>query len=270
MKDAMLWKRILREGLNGPDEKIAHEIVKAPIIVDRLPVLHREGTCDWWQYNNLAFPFETFWIEHPATPVGATLSGMLFEVIAEDAGFRVGVVSVFAVPGCKPHVATVASFNADRSGTLVLNEEKGLPLTQLLMPPKLSAIDNRIVMNGFMGALSDAMDVLLLLGCKNVSLKPEFNDANDVARATKRHGPTAHGYRYHVLVVRPPGARADAPAQEIGVMPRHVCRGHFAEYGPDFNKGLLFGKYAGRFYVPPHLKGDAKNGTVEKDYAVHV
>lgn len=51
-------------------------------------------------------------------------------------------------------------------------------------------------------------------------------------------------------------------------MPRHVCRGHFAEYGPEFSKGLLFGKYAGRFFIPPHLKGDKKNGIVEKDYAI--
>ena len=51
-------------------------------------------------------------------------------------------------------------------------------------------------------------------------------------------------------------------------MPRHVCRGHFAEYGPQFGKGLLFGRYAGRFFIPPHLRGDEKNGIVEKDYAV--
>ena len=48
-------------------------------------------------------------------------------------------------------------------------------------------------------------------------------------------------------------------------MPRHVCRGHFAEYGPQFGKGLLFGKHAGRFFVPPHLKGKKEYGVVEKD-----
>lgn len=110
--------------------------------------------------------------------------------------------------------------------------------------------------------------VMRLMSCKNVSLEPRQNDPKQVARAIKRHGGNADKYRYHVLVVRPPGAKSDAPAQEIGVMPRHVCRGHFAEYGPEFNKGLLFGRYAGRFYIPPHLKGKKENGIVEKDYAI--
>jgi hypothetical protein len=113
-----------------------------------------------------------------------------------------------------------------------------------------------------------AIDLLVILGCKNVSLDPRDNDPKQVARAIKRHGDNAGKYRYHVLVVRPPGARSDSPAQEVGTMPRHVCRGHFSEYGPEFGKGLLFGKYAGRFYIPPHLKGKIENGEVAKDYAI--
>jgi hypothetical protein len=53
---------------------------------------------------------------------------------------------------------------------------------------------------------------------------------------------------------------------EVGVMPVHSCRGHFSEYGPEFGKGLLFGKYEGRFWVPPHMKGRRGNGTVYKEY----
>jgi hypothetical protein len=122
------------------------------------------------------------------------------------------------------------------------------------------------VMDNLRGSMASMLDVLIMLGCKNVCIEPRDNDPKQVRRAVKRHGNNASGYRYHVLVVRPPGAGTNTKGEEIGTMPRHVCRGHFAEYGPEFNKGLLFGKYAGRFYVPPHLKGKKENGTVEKDY----
>lgn len=48
----------------------------------------------------------------------------------------------------------------------------------------------------------------------------------------------------------------------------HICRGHFAEYGPEFGKGKLFGKYEGRFYVPAHVRGNADQGVVHKRYNV--
>ena len=34
------------------------------------------------------------------------------------------------------------------------------------------------------------------------------------------------------------------------------------------DRGLLFGKYAGRYLIPPCAKGDKKNGVVEKDYKI--
>jgi hypothetical protein len=114
-----------------------------------------------------------------------------------------------------------------------------------------------------------ACETLELLACKNVGLSDRDNDPEQVKCAIKRHGGTPDSYRYHTLIVRPPGSKgSNSPGIDIGMMPRHVCRGHFAEYGPEFNKGLLFGKYAGRFFIPPCLKGDKKNGIVEKDYVI--
>jgi hypothetical protein len=45
----------------------------------------------------------------------------------------------------------------------------------------------------------------------------------------------------------------------------HICRGHFATYGDD---RPLFGKYAGTFWRPDHVRGRAEAGAVVKDYAV--
>ncbi len=43
----------------------------------------------------------------------------------------------------------------------------------------------------------------------------------------------------------------------------HLCRGHMREYGED---RPLFGKYAGKFWIPPHARGDKRNGVIYKQY----
>ena len=52
---------------------------------------------------------------------------------------------------------------------------------------------------------------------------------------------------------------SSAGSQEL--VPLHVVRGHFARYGPEFDRGLLFGKYAGRFWIQGHARGSAEAGT---------
>lgn len=56
-----------------------------------------------------------------------------------------------------------------------------------------------------------------------------------------------------------------APLSETGVMPFHLCRGHFATYT---NEKPLFGKLTGRFWVPAHMRGNKRNGEIIKDYKV--
>lgn len=45
----------------------------------------------------------------------------------------------------------------------------------------------------------------------------------------------------------------------------HLCRGHFSTYTED---APLFGKYVGRYWIPPHVRGDRSSGIVQKDYVV--
>lgn len=47
----------------------------------------------------------------------------------------------------------------------------------------------------------------------------------------------------------------------------HICRGHFASYGRD-GKGLLFGKHTTTVWIPMHVRGNAEEGIVVKDYDV--
>jgi hypothetical protein len=54
-----------------------------------------------------------------------------------------------------------------------------------------------------------------------------------------------------------------ARGEAVGGTPVHLVRGHFARYGPQYGRGLLFGKHAGRFFVPAHARGERRAGLVE-------
>lgn len=264
MKNAQLWKRILHEGArdftNRRDRKefITNKVITLPIIVDTRESDLRDAKWD----RDAVLPFREFWIE------GWSLNGVTFGavVIADrqpDGGLSQNGMVMCIMAGSEPPTMIGQVLFHHENGRVRHDQEKVCTLH-----PN-TPMNQRGVLHGSVAAVGElSMDTLSVLDCKNVSLGARENDEREVRRAEKRFGSSSTGYRYHVLVVRPPGAKSDHPGEEIGTMPRHICRGHFAEYGPEFGKGLLFGKYAGRFYVPPHMKGDKKNGTVLKDYEV--
>lgn len=265
MVGAKLWKRILNEGINGGDQKMLGKIIKSTIIVDERPEISEWLPSLNVDMGRLSFPFSSFWIEGSAAykdiGVGGRF-GSLVEITKTMDGFFVFMLLIRSCILC-PQFVCGYGFETDCSGLIrPASRHYAIPREFLI-----EATEDKIKSTG-KGLASLACDTLLMLSCKNVSLTPHDNEPKQVRRAIKRHGGTPESYRYHTLVVRPPGAKSNAPAQEIGIMPRHVCRGHFSEYGPEFGKGLLFGKYAGRFFIPPHLKGDKKNGVVEKDYRI--
>jgi len=122
---------------------------------------------------------------------------------------------------------------------------------------------NRPLMTGFMA--------LSLMSCKNVKrvLAPEEKKSRQVRRAEERHPDRAVNLvRYYTLEIDPMkkvletegGASANGLKKAM-----HICRGHFATYEPE---RPLLGKYAGRFWVPAHIRGSLDRGLVVKDYAV--
>jgi len=272
MKNALLWKRILNEGVANPDldqdekDTFQRKIIIAPIIVDTryLDEDAEEGKpWNWRRYRAIAVPFGTFWLEGTTSRGGHW--GVLVEAQEKDGGWEL-TTNCFSCKGNHPlgyigSLPVVLNSMGDLDPNCMEIIKSSVPASPNPLPPDLIA---RILAS----VVDNMLDALLMLGCKNVALKANNNEPEQVRRAMKRFGEQPDQYRYHTLVVRPPGSKSDSPAQEIGIMPRHVCRGHFAEYGPGYGRGLLFGKYAGRFYIPPHLKGDKRNGIVEKDYIV--
>lgn len=73
---------------------------------------------------------------------------------------------------------------------------------------------------------------------------------------------------YYTLAIEPMAQTLDreGAAKNTGIKQAlHICRGHFATYSPG---KPLFGKYAGTFWKPQHVRGSKSHGEIVKDYAV--
>lgn len=277
MKNATMWKRILNEGFGvWPNarleeekyDQIINKIISAPVLVSGTTQSHN-GT--WFDLRGVAMPFPKFWIE--GVIVGAPSPsyitwGCLFESSKpDDSGFSIVATGFSMLPGGRPEMTAEMKFDLDAQGTPDYGGKFIVEMTDDIV--NFANGDRELARAAMCYPAQVGCLALMVLGCKNVSLQSHELEEVQAKRAAKRTGKTQDYFRYHTLVVRPPGVRGqNHPGTEIDVMPHHVCRAHFSEYGPEFGKGLLFGKYAGRFFVPSCVKGDKKRGTVEKDYEV--
>jgi len=108
--------------------------------------------------------------------------------------------------------------------------------------------------------------VLVVLNCKNISLQP-IDPPERLNKKRLKNGKLPL-YRYHVLTIDVSKARklaGKAPIQNVGIMPVHLCRGHFKEYTAE---KPLFGHITGRFWWQPFARGKTKNGIIAKDYEI--
>ena len=116
---------------------------------------------------------------------------------------------------------------------------------------------------------SYAFDLMVLLHTLNIC-----NAANVYLDVPKRSRPMAKriartGVRVTEIHIRPSKASGSAKGAVVtpGV-PLTTVRGHFAEYGPKYGKGLLFGRIEGRFWIPHYVRGDEAYGVIEHSYDV--
>ncbi len=109
------------------------------------------------------------------------------------------------------------------------------------------------------------LNFLKLVNANNISFPIRKYDINTYnTRALKKRN---MNNRYHVLKIHKPGEKVIGESTDTtneGNVPLHTVRGHLRTYD---TKGL-FGKLFGTFFIPSHARGDEKNGTVTKDYAL--
>jgi hypothetical protein len=107
------------------------------------------------------------------------------------------------------------------------------------------------------------LGALNFLNCRNVELVEPVRPRAE-ARALARAG-----VRVSEINVFPVGRSSrSGPARTHGV-PLTSVRGHFARYGPAYDRGLLFGRYEGRFWIPQHARGDREHGEIDQRVTLH-
>lgn len=122
----------------------------------------------------------------------------------------------------------------------------------------------------FIGMQHAWLDGLFLtisfMNCKNVRRQEQWPKRHKLRAAERRGDPKPT--KYYTLEISPlkESLRTQGGIAQNGLSKAlHICRGHFSHYT---DEKPLFGKYAGRFWIPSHVRGSANVGIVSKDYAV--
>jgi hypothetical protein len=215
-------------------------------------------------------PFQRYWWEWPAT-IEVQKAGRSNQLVEGYAGFLTFVFpaghrlmpkieqsidahsqcisyGVFAVPGVRPQLVGFTCWGVGSNGRI------------------FAPVDHEYL-NGH-AIFDELVTQHYILGIKNIVLEDQkIEDRSLTKRLLKMRGSGQAVYK--TLVVQKPGTQyKGSPGLPLGAMPFHGVRGHVRDYGPKYGKGLLFGKYEGRFLIPPHTRGDEANGVVDKDYEV--
>jgi len=101
------------------------------------------------------------------------------------------------------------------------------------------------------------------LACRNIQLIEPHRPRAQQRRLYRQ------GISIKTISVKPVGKtykNGNGRRGEPTNMPLTSVRGHFASYGPEYGRGLLFGKLSGRFYIPQHAIGSIVNGQRTNDY----
>lgn len=230
-------------------------------------------------FPTLVPPFPEFWMEYtvPAGEIAGSQTAMLFSARdADEPGVRwwVDMVSFSYFPE-KPGVilgpSLFLTFGVAADGRLCRDLLNYRPADLAHDHPKAKALT---AWRDHMGWLFVPFLLgLSFLNCKNVVVTEEagrYANRQDRRAAERRDDPPLVKYRTLHIEPMKTVLKTEGGIEQNGLKKAlHICRGHFAEYGDDYGKGKLFGKYEGRFFIPAHVRGSAEQGVIDKRYVVH-
>lgn len=102
------------------------------------------------------------------------------------------------------------------------------------------------------------------LACRNITIREAHYARPEMRRIART------GIKLSELTVTSIGESVKASGlRRVGSdMPLTSVRGHFAEYGPKYGKGLLFGRIDGRFWIPQHARGAIEHGATVQEFTL--
>ena len=127
------------------------------------------------------------------------------------------------------------------------------------------------VISSYNALLFPCMLALSFMHARNVRVVENRPDLKTVKRAQRAKTLPPRAFRTLVIdPVKETLRRAGAEQGKTGLKRAlHECRGHFAQYGPEYGRGRLFGKYSGLFWIPAHERGGTPDDRrADHDYRV--
>lgn len=234
-------------------------------------------------------PFELSFFEFRFPPQGKVFKGCdevgVGLMMQEPDDLRAGYPELFNLPGVKYCLFSYYFVRRPGSNKMDLIAETRMPVGisgQIISPANdriyavtrlftldLSADEEKIALNFIHEIVGFPVFLALsFMHCRNVKMKEESPPPKLSKSHQKKRGRPL--LRYHILEIDHMKSVLEREGSvSTGGLKKalHICRGHFATYGQN-GKGLLFGKLSGRYWIPMHKRGSAKEGVVVKDYNV--
>lgn len=203
-------------------------------------------------------PFKKMFIEWKNLHSGDLL-GTLVERFDRDGDFCDIDFILFVADDTPVGTMGTVQYTIDSQDGLITEDSKFTPNCEFAHEED----DNYEGMQDLMFLCMPALWTLAFMNCKNAILEPVEPNAQENKRRAK-HGKLPL-MRYHVLKIKPFGARSDTEGQgRTHASPAlHIRRGHFATYT---DAAPLFGKYVGTYWKDQMLVGRKSNRVVVKDY----
>lgn len=187
---------------------------------------------------------------------------------AYESGARyVHAALIFTENGDGVHAFSRGGFCNDASGRLLMRDELSWSLP---FATTIDLVGGDAAHKATQDVLSMIVHTLIFANCKNVQAVEEENlyPTRQARRAAERRGdpkpPRFYTLRINPNATRKQGAGTGTSGRELSL---HIVRGHFATYTEERK---LFGKHAGTFWIPAHVRGSDEVGIVGKDYAIDV
>lgn len=216
-------------------------------------------------FRGLKLPYPVCWVEYVANkslPIksGAAKFGILAMSIEPDfmqCYFFEYIGNIWSLN----FFNNVINLNNDNSEVLVdlnIRKEKQLDIPKIV-------IEQNVLASMF--PLPTIHMFLKLLSCKNIST--EIIRAPEKLNKKRERKGKLPIFDYHVLNVIVPSKKVSTqggnPEPPISQNRVHLCRGHFKEFTEEHP---LFGKYVGRYWWQPQVRGQNKKGIILKDYNI--
>jgi hypothetical protein len=184
------------------------------------------------------------------------------------------------IPSDAVHAATLTPAVSYRGSVLFLNfasfwfmNSNGMIVSKCHSGHGINAMKDTGISDRDLGDSLDTYTHIAALAftfanCSNVKLEDVTQQEQPPAKIRRRLKlPEVKRYTLNIAGHSTKPRREGTGEPQEGIMPFHLCRGHFATYTPE---KPMFGnpKLIGRYWHPPHTRGKKERGEIIKDYAI--